>query len=185
MRKLKRRGRNVVVPGLVLAWTLLASHSGALALNPSLEVSQYAHTAWTVRDGFSLGTIFAMAQTPDGYLWLGGEFGLFRFDGVRFIPWQPPAGQHLPDKPYSLLVTRDGTLWIGTFAGLVSWNGGKLTRYPELDGQFVTSLLEDREGTVWAGTLGPTHGPALRNPKRQRTMLLGGWRLRLIRLEFG
>ena len=58
-----------------------------------------------------------------------------------------------PTSPYSLLVTRDGTLWIGTFAGLVSWNGGKLTRYPELDGQFVTSLLEDREGTVWAGTL--------------------------------
>jgi hypothetical protein len=41
MRKVKRRGRNVVVPGLVLAWTLLASHSSALALNPSLEVSQY------------------------------------------------------------------------------------------------------------------------------------------------
>jgi ligand-binding sensor domain-containing protein len=148
----------VVVPGLVLAWTLVASHSGALALNPSLAVSQYAHTAWTVRDGFSPGAIFAMAQTPDGYLWLGGEFGLFRFDGVHFIPWQPPAGQQLPDKPYSLLVTRDGTLWIGTFAGLVSWNGVKLIRYPELDGEFVTSLLEDREGTVWAGTIGPTNG---------------------------
>ena len=47
------------------------------------------------------GTIFAMAQTPDGYLWLGGEFGLFRFDGVHGIPWQPPAGQHLPDRPYA------------------------------------------------------------------------------------
>jgi signal transduction histidine kinase/ligand-binding sensor domain-containing protein len=132
---------------------LLASCPRALALNPSLEVSQYAHTSWTTRNGFSLGAIFAMAQTPDGYLWLGGEFGLFRFDGVRFIPWQPPAGQQLPDKPYSLLVTRDGTLWIGTFAGLVSWNGGNLTQYPELDGLFVTSLLEDHEGTVWAGML--------------------------------
>jgi signal transduction histidine kinase/ligand-binding sensor domain-containing protein len=98
-----------------------------------------------------------MAQTLDGYLWLGGEFGLFRFDGVRFTQWQPPAGQRLPDRPYSLLVTRDGTLWIGTFAGLASWNGGKLTRYPEVGELFVTSLLEDREGTVWAGVLG---GPA-------------------------
>jgi signal transduction histidine kinase/ligand-binding sensor domain-containing protein len=122
-------------------------------LNPALDISQYAHTAWTVRDGFSAGTIFAMAQTPDGYLWLGAEFGLFRFDGIRSVPWQPPAGQHLPSAPYSLLVTRDGTLWIGTFAGLVSWSGGKLTRYAELGTQFVTSLLEDREGTVWAGTL--------------------------------
>ncbi len=137
----------------ISALSLLLSSSPVPALDPSLEVSQYAHTEWSARNGFSVGTIFAMAQTPDGYLWLGSEFGLFRFDGVRAIPWQPPAGQHLPSAPYSLLVTRDGTLWIGTYAGLAAWNGGKLTRYPELDGQFVTSLLEARDGTVWAGTL--------------------------------
>ncbi|MBV9929186.1 MAG: PAS domain-containing protein [Acidobacteria bacterium] len=158
MRKPKRLGRKVFVPGLLLAWMLLASHSTVLALDPSLEVGQYAHTSWTARDGYSLGAVFAMAQTPDGYLWLGGEYGLFRFDGVSFTQWQPPAGRQLPDKPYSLLVTRDGTLWIGTFAGLASWGGGKLTQYPELNGKFVTSLLEDREGTVWAGILGGSPG---------------------------
>ena len=125
----------------------------ALALDPSLDISQYGHTAWTARDGFSVGAIFAIAQTPDGYLWLGSEFGLYRFDGLHAVTWQPPAGQQLPNKPYSLLVTRDGTLWIGTFAGLVSWNGRELTRYPEVGENFVTSLLEDREGTVWAGIL--------------------------------
>jgi ligand-binding sensor domain-containing protein len=135
--------------------TLVLRSAPLLALDPSLDVSQYGHTAWTARDGFSVGAIFAMAQTPDGYLWLGSEFGLFRFDGVQAVPWQPPAGQQLPQKPYALLVTRDGTLWIGTFAGLVSWNGHALTRYPEIGDQFVTSLLEDREGTVWAGILGP------------------------------
>ena len=135
---------------------LLAGCGCGFALNPSLDVTQYAHNSWTVRNGFSLGTIFAIAQTPDGYLWLGSEFGLFRFDGVHAVPWQPPAGQHLPDRPYALLCTRDGTLWIGTFAGLVSWRAGKLTRYPALDGLFVTSLLEDREGTVWAGVLSVT-----------------------------
>ena len=129
----------------------LAGCGSGFALNPSLDISQYGHNAWTVRGGYSLGNVYAIAQTLDGYLWLGGEFGLFRFDGVRSIPWQPPAGQHLPDKPSSLLVTRDGTLWIGTFGGLATWSGGKLTRYPELDGLRVTSLLEDREGTVWAG----------------------------------
>ncbi len=132
---------------------LLLGSGAVLALNPSLDVSQYAHTSWTTRDGFSLGAIFAMAQTPDGYLWLGAQFGLYRFDGGHFTVWQPPAGQQLPDKPYSLLVTRDGTLWIGTYAGLVSWNGGKLTEYPEIGKAFVTSLLEDRDGTVWAGTM--------------------------------
>src|SRR5215469_2577525 len=60
----------------------------ALALNPSLDVSQYAHTAWKFRDGFTKGTIVSIAQTPDGYLWLGTEFGLLRFDGVRSVPWQ-------------------------------------------------------------------------------------------------
>jgi signal transduction histidine kinase/ligand-binding sensor domain-containing protein len=139
--------------------SLLLGATPVLALNPSLDISQYAHTAWTVRDGFSLGNIYAMAQTPDGYLWFGTESGLVRFDGVRRGSWQPPAGQQLPGKgAYSLLVTRDGTLWIGTFHGLATWDGAKLTRYPELDGLFVTSMLEDREGTVWAGTLGGSLG---------------------------
>jgi PAS domain S-box-containing protein len=149
----KGRRRNAIVSAWVLASALLASPSDTLALDPSLRIGQYAHTSWTVRDGYSLGAVFAMAQTPDGYLWLASEFGLTRFDGLNFVPWQPPAGQELPDKPYSLLVSRDGTLWIGTFAGLVSWNGVELTRYPQIDKVFVTSLLEDREGTVWAGAL--------------------------------
>ena len=138
---------------------LLGSYP-VLALDPSLDVSQYAHTAWTARDGFSVGAVFAMAQTPDGYLWLGSEFGLYRFDGVYPVPWQPPAGQQLPNKPYALLATRDGNLWIGTFEGLVSWTGGKLTYYPEIGKAFVTSLLEDREGTVWVGTFSSTGLPA-------------------------
>ena len=136
------------------AVTVLFGSSPALALDPALDVSQYGHTAWTNRDGFSIGAIFAMAQTPDGYLWLGSEFGLFRFDGIRAMPWQPPDGKQLPDKPYALLVTRDGTLWIGTFAGLVSWSNGKLTQYPEIGRVFITSLFQDHEGTVWAGILG-------------------------------
>ena len=81
----------MIVAGCVLAWTLLATDSSVLALSPSLEVSQYGHTSWTARDGFALGAVFAMAQTPDGYLWLGSEFGLFHFDGVRFVRWEPQS----------------------------------------------------------------------------------------------
>jgi len=139
---------------------LLLGSVPLLALDPSLDVSQYAHTAWTARDGFSVGATFAMAQTPDGYLWLGSEFGLYRFDGVKPVVWQPPAGQQLPNKPYALLAARDGTLWIGTFEGLVSWNGAKLAYYPEIGKAFVTSRLEDREGTVWVGTYSSTVLPA-------------------------
>jgi signal transduction histidine kinase/ligand-binding sensor domain-containing protein len=124
----------------------------ASALNPSLAINQYAHTAWTVREGFFKGTIQAIAQTPDGYLWLGTEFGLLRFDGVRRVPWQPPAGELLPgDNIRSLLAARDGRLWIGASEGLASWKNGKLTLYPQLAGQRVFALLEDSQGEVWAG----------------------------------
>jgi signal transduction histidine kinase/ligand-binding sensor domain-containing protein len=126
----------------------------ASALNPSLDINQYAHNAWTVRDGFFKGAVTSIAQTPDGYLWLGTEFGLLRFDGVRKVQFQLPAGSHLPsDDIRSLLVDRDGRLWIGTFKGLASWHDGKLSSYRELDGQDVAELLQDRQGTVWAGTL--------------------------------
>jgi signal transduction histidine kinase/ligand-binding sensor domain-containing protein len=152
------RGQHAAALGLAVAGVLLVPPPGALALDPALEASQYSHTKWSVRDGFPNGNIYAMAQTSDGYLWLGGEFGLFRFDGVRFVPWQPPPGAQRPGQPYSLLVSRDGTLWIGTFTGLAAWRDGTLARYPELDGRFVTSLFEDREGTVWAGTLGGSPG---------------------------
>jgi len=141
-----------------LAGFLLAC-SGALALNPALDISQYAHTAWRVREGFGKGAIQGIAQTPDGYLWLGTEFGLLRFDGVRATTWQPPPGEELRSTNiYSLLVTRDGRLWIGTVAGLASWKDGRLTQYPELAGQAVGTLFEGNHGTVWAGGTGATNG---------------------------
>jgi signal transduction histidine kinase/ligand-binding sensor domain-containing protein len=136
-----------------LCLIVLACCPCAFALNPSLDVGQYAHTAWRARDGFIPGAILAIAQTPDGYLWLGTEFGLDHFDGVHFVPWQPPAGQYLPSQSiHSLLVARDGTLWIGTTKGVASWKNGKLTRYPDLDGQMSYSLLEDRQGTIWSAS---------------------------------
>src|SRR5260370_14025636 len=128
--------------GAALACMLLAWRPCAVALSPALDVSQYAHTSWKISEGFSKGVIRSMAQTPDGYLWLGTEFGLVRFDGVRAVPWQPPPDQHLPSSNIvSLLAARDGTLWIGTFQGLASWKAGKLTQYPELAGRVIMTIL--------------------------------------------
>ena len=122
----------------------------ALALDPTLDISQYAHTAWKYRDGFAKGVAFELAQTPDGYLWLGTTNGLMRFDGVRNVPWQPPDGTALPDnRVRALLVARDGTLWIGTWAGLASWNGRTLVTHSGLADRVVNALAEDREGTIW------------------------------------
>ena len=125
----------------------------AVALDPSLDVSQYAHTAWRFREGFTQGYIKSIAQTPDGYLWLGTEFGLYRFDGVRAEYWQPPLnGEQLPSNfVVRLHLARDGTLWIGTMKGLASWRDGRLTRYPDLADLVISSILEDRNGTIWVG----------------------------------
>src|SRR5688572_32347345 len=81
---------------IVSACILLVVSTSAYALNPSLDASQYSHTSWKIRDGFTKGSIASIAQTPDGYLWLGTEFGLLRFDGLRNVAWQPPSDQQLP-----------------------------------------------------------------------------------------
>src|SRR5215469_604691 len=145
------QGRYIGGLGIALAAMLLAGPR-AWALDPALDVSQYAHTAWKIREGFTKGRIGAIAQTPDGYLWLGTEFGLLRFDGVRVLPWEAPVGQQLPSSYVtSLLATNDGTLWIGTLKGLASWKDGKLVQYPTLADQTVHALLQEDEGTIWVG----------------------------------
>ena len=137
---------------IIILGILLGSWSCAFGLDPSLDVGQYAHTAWKVSQGFSKGVISSVTQTADGYLWIGTDSGLFRFDGARSVQWRPPAGDRLASTDIrSLHGARDGRLWIGTVKGLASWKEGKLTHYPQLDELVVVTLLEDREGTIWAG----------------------------------
>src|SRR5262245_35977525 len=153
MRALRGPGQSVFAPSFLLAW-MLAWCPSAFALDPALDVNQYAHSSWKVRDGFIKGRIGPIAQTLDGYLWLGTDFGLLRFDGVKNVPWQPPADQPLPSNvTLKLLAAGDGTLWIGTDKGLASWKDGKLTQYPQVAGQFIFAVLEDHDGIVWVGTI--------------------------------
>jgi len=150
----KRIGRSIIALVLLLGWW-----GCAFGLNAALDIDQYAHTAWKSSEGFARGSIQSIAQTPDGYLWLGTNFGLLRFDGVRSVPWRPPKGTFIPDSHIRMLLgARDGTLWIGTWAGLASWKGNNLTRYPQLNGWFINGLLQDRQGNVWASA------QALTNP---------------------
>ena len=102
-----------------------------------------------------------MAQTTDGYLWIGIQAGLMRFDGVRFVSWRPPEGSELPSSRItSLFGGRDGSLWIGTGAGLARWRNGSLTNYKDATGS-IMSILEDRAGTIWIAraNLSDTKGP--------------------------
>ena len=119
------------------------------ALDTSRQISQYGHTAWRIEDGVFAGAPNVMAQTTDGYLWIGTQAGLMRFDGVRFVSWRPPEGSELPSSRInSLLGARDGSLWIGTSAGLARWRNGNLTNYKDATGS-IMAILEDRTGAIW------------------------------------
>ena len=128
---------------------LFVSNSmAAVALDPALRISQYAHTSWRLQDGVFNGIPTAIVQTADGYLWIGTNSGLMRFDGVRFVPWTPPPeGSALTDGVYSLGASRDGSLWIGSSV-LMRWKNGKLSSYPNLDGR-INAILDDPAGGVW------------------------------------
>jgi signal transduction histidine kinase/ligand-binding sensor domain-containing protein len=143
----------------LLTLTCATSASSAVsAQDPVQTLSQLYHTAWTTRDG-APADIFALAQTADGFLWLGSSTGLFRFDGVRFEPFEPPTDQALPSANVAaLLALRDGGLWVGyRFGGASLIQRGAIRNYGEgdgLPGGTVWTLAEDSDGTIWVGTTG-------------------------------
>jgi signal transduction histidine kinase/ligand-binding sensor domain-containing protein len=138
--------------GVLLLCLLLSffAVNSARALDPNLQISQYAHTSWTARDDAFRGSILSITQTPDGYLWLGTGFGLLRFDGVRFVEWHAPKGRSLPKPPFwKVYASRDGSLWMGANEGLTRLRNGQVTIFPHIHAE--SAIVEDREGTVWAG----------------------------------
>jgi signal transduction histidine kinase/ligand-binding sensor domain-containing protein len=140
---------------------LAAFPSPLLALDPEKVLTQYQHTAWTRMNGsepIPAPPITALAQTDDGYLWVGTQKGLWRFDGVRFESSWLATGDSLPSEDiWSLCATRDGALWIGTAKGLCKLEHGRLFRYATANDAAsgsIRALFEDHFGTLWAGSGG-------------------------------
>jgi signal transduction histidine kinase/ligand-binding sensor domain-containing protein len=128
---------------------LVASYGQrARALNPDWRLTQYGHTTWRIQDGALAGSVNAITQTSDGYLWIGTATGLIRFDGAHFTLWKPPAGETPPSlQIISLLGGSDGSLWIGTAAGLLRWKGEHLTVFRNTGR--INAVVEDRQGGIW------------------------------------
>jgi signal transduction histidine kinase/ligand-binding sensor domain-containing protein len=124
-----------------------------LAVNPSLSMGQYLHTTWTQEEGSALPPIQALAQTADGYLWLGTGKGLMHFDGMRFVEWSPISGPALPNSNIRRLCPASGGgLWVGTAPGVCRLEHGRVVRYPAVDKLpcgLILAMLEDRIGRLW------------------------------------
>jgi len=132
---------------------VLISNIGAVAG----VASQYSHRIWRIEDGLPQNRIRALAQTPDGYLWVGTSEGLARFDGVRFTLFDRSNTPAFQDNGIlALRLARNGVLWIGTEGGgLMSYQSGIFHSFgaPEgLTNGFVRCIYEDRDGILWVGT---------------------------------
>jgi signal transduction histidine kinase/ligand-binding sensor domain-containing protein len=120
-------------------------------------IAQFQHTAWGAKEG-APDQIFALAQTEDGYLWIGTGDGLYRFDGATFERYEPRSGGRLPNGLTFRLWSNDrGELWIGARSIVRTLKDGNLRTYTTEDGVpegMVFGFAEDPRGTMWVASLG-------------------------------
>jgi signal transduction histidine kinase/ligand-binding sensor domain-containing protein/ActR/RegA family two-component response regulator len=139
-------------------WLVLtATVRPAAALDPRIGLTQFHTLTWQIENGLPQNSVQAVLQSRSGYLWLGTQAGLARFDGVRFVVFDrsnTPAFQR--ENVRALAEDRDGAIWIGTDSGVLRYRNERFTRLGTADGlpnEQVRSLLVDHRGVLWAGTL--------------------------------
>ena len=150
---------NSRVSAFLLALLLLAgSPSPTFGLDLRNVLTGHTITSWSPRDGLPFGAVYSIAQDADGYLWVGMNDGLFRFDGVRFMAWGDLSPSMLQGtRVRSLRLTRDGSLWVGFEdpGGVSRISRGRVQNYGKESGLppgTVRALVEDARGILWAAS---------------------------------
>jgi ligand-binding sensor domain-containing protein len=151
----RRAGAGVSLCALPCILLFFLGVSPVWAVDPNRHISQYAHYSWSIQDGYLPGAVNALAQTGDGYLWIGTSSGLVRFDGIRFVAWRAPAEplSFSSSEVTALLAARDGSLWIAARTSpmrqiLSHWTGQQLVDIP-VESTGIWSIIESRSGAVW------------------------------------
>ena len=115
--------------------------AAASALEPSTPLASFGRQAWVMENGLPQNTVQALVQTQDGFIWLGTEVGLVRFDGIGFQVFDRNTTPALPGTDVRcLLATPDGGLWIGTSEGLARWKDGAVTLFTAKEGLPVSRI---------------------------------------------
>lgn len=155
-----KRNLHVSVSMFVLLFILIFPDINAFShdsLKSSKNISEYSHRSWDSRNGFLPYSINTILQTRDGYLWIGTDEGLVRFDGLEFSTYNTNNTKAFKTNNVSSIVEdKDGRLWIGcTDGGLLSYFGGSFTYYfikDQLKDDRISSMCLDHENNLWIGT---------------------------------
>lgn len=135
--------------------TIMAGALGSLIVtNAQGADGDYSTTIYNVYSGLPSNSAQVIRQTRDGYVWIGTELGLSRFDGVRFVNFRVANTPELPSSLIrTLLEDKAGWLWIATQRGLCRYRQGKFERVG-FEGCPIEGILQDRRGSIWIATEG-------------------------------
>jgi signal transduction histidine kinase/ligand-binding sensor domain-containing protein len=135
-----------------LAILAVALAPAAAALEPGKALTQYVHDVWTDRDGLPQSYVQAILQTRDGYLWIGTQEGLARYDGQRFTVFDERNTPGLRNNSVvGLLEAADGTLWVASEGTLASVRNGVFHTDPAEPLSGHRTLARDAAGDPWQG----------------------------------
>jgi ligand-binding sensor domain-containing protein/signal transduction histidine kinase len=130
----------------------------ARALEPTTPLANYGRQTWVMENGLPQNTVQALAQTRDGFIWLGTEAGLVRFDGNSFVLFDQNSKPALPGNDIRcLLAASDGALWIGTREGVARLQNGLITTFTFTNGlpsNDIRALAQANNQALFAWTSG-------------------------------
>jgi len=131
--------------------------NSAFGIDPALSLDQNVVRTWGVDQGLPQGTVYALTQTSDGYVWAATQEGFVRFDGTEFVTYDKAAAPQIHNNmTLALLSARDGSLYAATNGGgVVHVEGRHVRSYGVADGMpsdAATALYESGNGTIWIGT---------------------------------
>ena len=142
----------------VAAALLFIAITSSPGLDPNGSLNDFGHQSWLTENGLPQNTVQAIVQTQDGYLWIGTQEGVARFDGVNFTVFDKENTPAFKSNDIRFLQPdRRGRLWISTSYGLVCRDNGEFRGYTVNEGlpdNSIGPIVEDASGNIWIGTAG-------------------------------